>query len=333
MSSPLRILVVLPFSPGERQTHDGLIAAACTLHQENGAAQLDIVQLVPHARAAPARAVGKAARWYECTSAWAGDAGPAALARLAAEALALIGVGAATRCLILLPPGPDGEELAALLAADFEGCSLGRCTAIAVVGSATSAQRPTFGGRLMIELRSEATVCCATWRPEATDVPLLRPLPEDAVRRLHLSTPAPEPREVEVVQSADAKPCLEGAPAVVSGGRGMEGPGGFELLARVAKSLGAAVGGSLPAVDAGWVPVARQIGQSGKFVTPRLYFAVGISGTPQHLAGIAAETRIVALNKDGDAPIFAVAQAGVVGDWQVILPLLTQRLETRRLAD
>jgi electron transfer flavoprotein alpha subunit len=91
--------------------------------------------------------------------------------------------------------------------------------------------------------------------------------------------------------------------------------------------VGAALGGSLPAVDAGWVPVARQVGQSGRFVSPRLYFAVGISGTPQHLAGVAGTTRIVALNQDPDAPIFNLADVGVVADWRELLPLLAERLD------
>lgn len=331
MSAGVRIIVILPFAPEERQAHDGLIAAACALHKENPAAELDIVQLVPMSGGIEARTLGDAARWWECASPSVADpAEPATLAALAAEALSLQGLSAEKQRLILMPPGPQGEELAALLAADLDGCSLGRCTALALAGATVIGRRPVFGGRLMIELRSQAAVCCATWRPASAHASALQAIPDSAIRRLPLTAPAAQPQEVELVQSADAQPRLEGASLVVSGGRGMDGPEGFELLTRVAASVGAAVGGSLPAVDAGWVPVARQIGQSGKFVAPRLYFAVGISGTPQHLAGVSGSARIVALNKDPEAAIFAMAEAGVVGDWRVILPLLLQRLESRQ---
>lgn len=120
-------------------------------------------------------------------------------------------------------------------------------------------------------------------------------------------------------ETADKMPALEGARLVVSGGRGMQGEAGFALLGRIAGQLGAALGGSLPTVDAGWVPVARQIGQSGKFVSPRIYFTVGVSGTPQHMAGVSADSRIIAVNKDPSAPIFARADVGVVAEWQDLL--------------
>lgn len=331
MSGTLRIVLILPFAPDERETHDRLIAASCALHAENGSAQLDIVQLAAAAGAVPARAVGDAARWCEFSGPCAADNRPAVLAMAAAEALAAIGAHDADRRLILLPPGTGGEELAALLAARLGGCSLGHCSAIGIDGSTAIGRRAAFGGRLVLELRGTARDSCATWRPEQPDLPALHPVTESAIRRHVSRTPAPEPREAFVVESADAKPRLEGAAAIVSGGRGMDAEG-FELLGRIADSLGAALGGSLPAVDAGWVPVSRQIGQSGKFVSPRLYFAVGISGTPQHLAGIAGSTRIVVLNKDEDAPIFRFAEAGVAGDWRMILPLLAQHLEQRRPA-
>lgn len=106
----------------------------------------------------------------------------------------------------------------------------------------------------------------------------------------------------------------------------MGGDDGFKLLADIAECLGGAVGGSLPSVDAGWTPVASQVGQSGNFVTPEIYIAVGISGTPQHLAGISTNTKIVALNKDPDADIFRFAEIGVIADWRDVLPRLIERL-------
>ena len=332
MNGERRISLVLPYAPEERQAHDSMIAAACALQAANPGSELDILQLVPQPDAVPARAFGSGGRWWECAIAAAADASASTLAALACEALSLAGGDAAQRRLILIPPGPQGEELAALLAADLDGLTLGRCTGLALDGAAVVGRRSAYGGKLTIEVRSDANVCCATWRPASGHAVSLQPVPDSAVRRLTLNATAPEHEEIELVPSADAQPRLEGAALVVSGGRGMDGPHGFDLLARIGASLGAAVGGSLPTVDAGWVPVARQIGQSGKFVAPRLYFAVGISGTPQHLAGVDGSTCIVALNKDPDAAIFAVADTGVVGDWRVILPLLADELQARQPA-
>ena len=118
---------------------------------------------------------------------------------------------------------------------------------------------------------------------------------------------------------------LEGARLVVSGGRGLDAED-FRTLRALADRLGGALGGSLPAVDLGLVPVSRQVGQSGKFVTPAIYLAVGLSGTPQHLAGIGPATRIIAINKDQSAPIFRFAEAGAVADAKILLPRLLAAL-------
>ncbi|RXN88203.1 hypothetical protein C7R54_14805 [Achromobacter aloeverae] len=120
---------------------------------------------------------------------------------------------------------------------------------------------------------------------------------------------------------------LDGARIVVSGGRGMGDLAAFPILYDIAARLGGAVGASLPAVDAGWAPVTRQVGISGKYVSPDIYLAIGISGTPQHLAGIDPHTRIVAINNDEQANIFNVAEAGVVAEWQVLLPALLNALD------
>lgn len=327
MSGTPRLIAVLPFAPSEREAHAALVQAAASLH---AAAPLDILQLVPLTGALSPLAP-EGARWWELASpAAAQDAAPATLAALLAPALARDDFRGAGQRLILLPPGPLGEELAALLAAELDGASLGRCTALTLEAAAIVARRAAFGGRLTIDLRSGAATCCASWRAAPSAVPALQAPTGDAIRRIALEAPAGVPPETELVESADAQTRLDGAALVVSGGRGMDGPEGFALLARIAAPLGAAVGGSLPAVDAGWVPVARQIGQSGQFVSPRLYFAVAVSGTPQHLAGVSTQARIVALNRDPDASIFGVAEAGVVADWRAVLPLLARRLEARQ---
>lgn len=246
-----------------------------------------------------------------------GAPNPAALAALAANALQ-----PAARRLVLLPAGAEGEQAAALIAAALDGVPLGRCTYLAIEGEAVVARRAVFGGRAEIETRSEAALACATLRPDESRSKAGAVLPQ--ARSIAIEETG---FQSEAVAAAATHPRLEGAPLVVSGGRGIGASEGFDLLARIAHLLGAGLGGSLPAVDAGWVPVAHQVGQSGKFVSPRMYFAVAISGTPQHLAGIAPGVRIVALNNDKEAPIFSRCDVGVVGDWREILPLVASQLE------
>ncbi|MBG9386429.1 electron transfer flavoprotein subunit alpha/FixB family protein [Caenimonas aquaedulcis] len=248
-----------------------------------------------------------------------GEAHPAAIAARLAELVA----NTAGHQLVLFPTGTESEAIAALLAARTDGVSFGRCSGLSVEGNSVSATKTAFGGRAELALRSDARMTCATLRPPPEGAPAQADL-----RETKIELQAPPPYPVEPLPAAGGKPRVEGAAMVVSGGRGIGGPEGFEWLAKIADVLGAGLGGSLPAVDAGWVPVAHQVGISGKFVTPKVYFAVGISGTPQHLAGISPNTRVVALNKDRDAPIFARSDIGVEGDWHEILPLLAQALAT-----
>ena len=117
---------------------------------------------------------------------------------------------------------------------------------------------------------------------------------------------------------------IEDADIIVSGGRGLEKPENFKLIEELAAVMGAAVGSSRPPVDDGWIPYSHQVGQTGKTVCPKIYFACGISGQIQHLAGMSSSDVIVAINKDQEAPIFKVATYGIVGDVFKIVPLLTQ---------
>lgn len=230
---------------------------------------------------------------------------------------------------IFVSAGTIAEEAAGAIAVRIDALPLGRPLRMTPDEQGIlHVVRSGFGGRLEIAQRVTAARCIAAVRaPGSADEPARNEGREaDAAVRTLPCPPLAPAYPVTMGASGENEANLEGARLIVSGGRGMGSEKGFELLREVAARLDGATAGSLPAVDAGWTSVSRQVGQSGKYVSPAIYLAVGISGTPQHLAGIDPHTRIIAVNNDPGAAIFGVASVGVVAAWEEFLPALLEAL-------
>lgn len=231
---------------------------------------------------------------------------------------------------IVLAATAMGKDLGPRLAARLGVPLVADVTSVAV-DKGLVVTRPVYAGKAVYRLKITAPRCVISLRPNsvmaaeqsrtATLQHAVLPMGEDG----------PVARTTAVKAPADAKLDVAEAPIVVSGGRGLKEAGNFKLVEDLAQALGtAAVGASRAVVDAGWRPHAEQVGQTGKTVSPGLYFAIGISGAIQHLAGMRTAKVIVAINKDKDAPIFKVADYGIVGDLFEILPRLIQEVKKVR---
>lgn len=237
---------------------------------------------------------------------------------------------------ILIGATNNGRDMGPRLACRLKTGLTADCTSLDIDEESQNVAwtRPAFGGNLM------ATILCPNTRPQIGTVrPGVfkkgEPDPDhsaDIIREdIHIAPEQIRIQLLEVIQEeGDEKVDLEGAEIIVSGGRGVGGPEGFAPVRELAKALGATVGSSRAAVDAGWIPHSHQVGQTGKTVGPKLYIACGISGAIQHLAGMSGSDVIVAINKDPDAPIFSVADYGVVGNLHEILPVLTELVKKAR---
>ncbi len=196
--------------------------------------------------------------------------------------------------------------------------------------------RPAFGGNLM------ATIVCPDTRPQLGTVRpgVFKKAVPDFGRsgkilreEIHVAAGEIRTRVLERVQLAQGPQVkLEEAEIIVSGGRGLGKAENFSYIAALAEALGGAVGASRAAVDAGWIPHVHQVGQTGKTVGPKIYIACGISGAIQHLAGMSGSDIIIAINKDPEAPIFGVADYGIVGDLFEVLPALTEEVRSLKAA-
>jgi len=228
--------------------------------------------------------------------------------------------------LILLPASNHGKELGAILSGLTHAPLASDCVEVECLNALDfQIKRPIYSGKAFVSLALEGQgLHIITLRPNVFrgEHRVKAPLPEAEVLVSNPSAKAISLIVREVVQGTGKLDVTE-ARVVVSGGMGMQGPENFSLLEELAEVLGGTVGASRPVVDNGWRDYSNQVGQTGRSVSPDLYIACGISGAVQHIAGMSGSKCIVAINKDPHAPIFSIAQYGIVGDVMEIIPLLT----------
>lgn len=244
---------------------------------------------------------------------------------LAGAAAVQAAIAATSPRIILVPATAGARDAAALaaaalhigLAADCQGLELD-------AGGSLLADRPVFSGNITTTVVFRDAVQMATVRGRSFPLPEPDPTRSGDIVPLAVDLGDAAAETVIGLEATETgELAVENAGIIVSGGRGVKGPEGFAPLRELAKTLGAAVGASRAAVDAGWIPYPHQVGQTGKTVRPDLYIACGISGAIQHLAGIGGAKVVVAINKDKDAPIFNIARYGITGDLFEIVPALT----------
>lgn len=228
---------------------------------------------------------------------------------------------------ILLAASTRGKDLAPRVAARLGVGLASDCTGIEVRDGRLLITRPIYAGKVIAKVMEETRPQMATVRPNIFPSPEPDTSSTAVVVNISVDIGDVRAKVIEMLKEAGERVELTEADIVVSGGRGMKGPENFALLEELADVLGAAVGASRAAVDAGWRDHSHQVGQTGKVVTPTLYIACGISGAIQHLAGMKTSKYIVAINKDPEAPIFKVADYGIVGDLFKVVPVLAEEFK------
>jgi electron transfer flavoprotein alpha subunit len=244
-----------------------------------------------------------------------------------AEALAAV-VAQASPAAVLVSSTPDNKEIAARLAFKIGSGVLTDAVGVDADGGATQS---IFGGAVTVQSKVSKGVPVITVRPNSVAPEPSTGAAEEVKVDVTISDAAKGAKITEnVVEAKGSRPQLSDASVVVSGGRGIGNADNFKIIEELADTLGAAVGASRAVVDAGWVDHKMQVGQTGVTVSPQLYIAVGISGAIQHRAGMQTAKTIVAINKDAEAPIFELADFGVVGDLFTVAPQLTEEIRKRK---
>jgi electron transfer flavoprotein alpha subunit len=244
-----------------------------------------------------------------------------------AEVLASI-VEQASPAAVLVSSTPENKEVAARLAFKIGS---GLLTDAVTVNDDASVVQSIFGGAVTVQSKVSKGVPVITVRANSVAPEPAMSAAEEVPVPVQISDAAKAAKVVDhVVEAKGTRPSLTDASVIVSGGRGLGRAENFAIVEALADSLGAAVGASRAATDAGWVPHQMQVGQTGVTVSPQLYIAVGISGAIQHRAGMQTSKTIVAINKDPEAPIFELADFGVVGDLFTVAPQLTEELTKRK---
>ena len=250
----------------------------------------------------------------------------------AATVAARIGGGAYRAA--FFPASAQGRDLAPRVAARLDASLASDVTEFELQGDAVVARHPAYTGKVIVTLRLAGTPALLSLRPGA-----VTPAEQPREARVETAAPALDPAAgrvvvTELAQRGAARLDLGEAPVIVSGGRGLRAAENFHLVEELAGAFGnAAVGATRAVTDDGWRPATDQIGQTGRVVSPDLYVAVGISGAIQHLAGMRTARTIVAINKDKDAPIFKIADYGIVGDLFEIVPRLTDEVRKARAGE
>lgn len=228
---------------------------------------------------------------------------------------------------IFFPASSLGKDVAPRVAVKLDAGLATDCTAIRVENGDFVATRPVFAGKGLTDVHITSSVKMFSLRPNVFSAGTPSSDAATIEKRNVSLTDADFSAAVKEVKASSAKKDVAEADIIVSGGRGLKGPEHFAMIEELASTLNAAVGASRAVVDAGWRPHDEQVGQTGKTVAPTLYIAVAISGAVQHLAGMSSSKYIVAINKDKDAPIFSIADYGIVGDAFEIIPAFSAELK------
>jgi electron transfer flavoprotein alpha subunit len=229
-----------------------------------------------------------------------------------------------TANIVLLGATAMGKDLAPRIAAKLKAALATDSISVAWQDGDLKIIRPMYAGKIRATIRLKSDIKIITIRPNvylAQENPVTAQISETAVQPTDFKAIVRE-----IITGAKDKLDVTEADIIVSGGRGLKGPENFHLIEKLAKKMGAAQGASRAVVDAGWRPYEEQVGQTGKTVSPTLYIAIGISGAIQHLAGMSSSKYIVAINKDPEAPIFKIADYGIVGDAFEVVPKMIESL-------